>query len=240
MPDVISLLESHSSVRNFTQETVSPETVCSIFQAASSAASSCFLQVTSVIRITDPVKKEQLAVLAGNQNHVAEAPEFWVFCVDVHRNRTLVPDSDIGWTEQLVMGVQDTAIMAQTAMVALESLGLGGCFIGGIRNHIEAVSNLLGLPEDTFPLLGIAFGHPAYKEEVKPRLPPQVTFMENGYREADPQVLAEYNERMRAYYRSRTHNPKNVSWTDTLKPILQKERRDFVLSYLQRQGFAKK
>jgi hypothetical protein len=92
-------------------------------------------------------------------------------------------DDDV---EQFLVGCLDTGIMAQNAFTALESLGLGGCFIGGIRNGITEVSALLRLPQNVFPVVGIAFGHPAVRNPVKPRLPATITFMENGYEEPAP------------------------------------------------------
>ena len=77
-------------------------------------------------------------------------------------------------------------------MVALESLGLGGCFIGGLRNGIAKADQALGLPENVYPVLGLAFGHPAFKNEVKPRLPQAITVMENRYIKPDAAELQKY------------------------------------------------
>lgn len=240
MNEIIKHLVSHSSVRSFTDEPVSEDMVGDIFEAAMSASSTCFLQVVSVIRVTDKEKKRKLAHLAGDQDHVAQAPEMWVFVADLHRNQLICPDSDLGWAEQLVYVTHDVGIAAQNAMVALESLGLGGCFIGGIRNHIEEVSELLKLPENTYCVFGLAFGHPHVKNEKKPRLPSSVTFMENEYKEPKKELLERYDDIMKRYYSNRSKNSKKTTWSETLPRILQKERRPFVLSYLQKQGFAKK
>lgn len=62
--------------------------------------------------------------------------------------------------EQLLLGCVDTALMGQNALVAAESLGLGGVFIGGIRNHIADVTSLLALPQQVLPLFGLCLGYP--------------------------------------------------------------------------------
>lgn len=240
MNETIRQLVSHSTVRSFTKEPVSEEMVNDIFEAAMSASSTCFLQVVSVIRITDEEKKRQLAHLAGDQQHVEEAPEMWVFVADLHRNQLICPDSDLGWTEQLIYVTHDAGIVAQNAMIALESMGLGGCFIGGIRNHIEEVSQLLKLPENTYCVFGLAFGYPLVKNEKKPRLPSSITFMENEYKEPNREILERYDDIMKRYYSNRSKNSKKTTWSETLPRIMLKERRPFVLSYLQKQGFAKK
>ena len=79
-------LRAHTSVRAFTDEPVSQEDLEAIYESARAASSTCFLQVTTVIRITDKELKAKLAELAGNQKHIIAAPEFWVFCADYHRD----------------------------------------------------------------------------------------------------------------------------------------------------------
>lgn len=234
----IDALCAHTSVRLYTAEPVSEADRTAIMNAARAASTSCNLQITSVIRVTDPELRKKLAHESGDQKHVETAAEFWVFCADYHRAKVLCPDADLGWTEQFLVGVLDTGIMAQNAMTALESLGLGGVFIGGLRNGMATVGELLGLPDNVIPVVGIAFGHPAERQGVKPRLPASVTFMENGYREPDPAALKAYGEEMRRYYLSRPTNPKDTDWIDTLKPVLLRERRPFVLDVIRAKGFA--
>ena len=130
--------------------------------------------------------------------------------------------------------------MAQNAFTALESLGLGGCFIGGIRNGITEVSALLRLPQNVFPVVGIAFGHSAVRNPVKPRLPATITFMENGYEEPAPAELDAYDATMRAYYAGRGSNAREATFRDSIHPVIARERRRFLLDYLQTQGFALK
>lgn len=238
MNDTIRTQLAHSSVRAFTDEPVTSEMRTQILDAARAASSSCALQVTSIIRVTDPALRARIAELSGGQAHVTAAPEFWVFCADYHRLLVLCPEAGLGWTEQFLVGCLDTGIMAQNAFTALESLGLGGCFIGGIRNGIAEVSALLRLPQNVFPVVGIAFGHPAVRNPVKPRLPAAVTFMENGYEEPASTELDAYDETMRAYYAGRGSNAREATFRDSIRPVIARERRRFLLEYLQAQGFA--
>ena len=237
---VIALLRGHTSVREYTPEPVSAEDRRQILEAAFAASSSCFLQLVTVIRVTDTTLRKALYEASGNQPHVLSAPELWVFCADYHRDATLCADADLGWTEQLVTGTLDVGVVVQNAMLALEALGLGGCFIGGLRNHIADVDKLLKLPEHVYPVLGLTFGHPAYKNERKPRLPLEVTVMENGYQEASREALADYDKVTEEYFASRTRSPRKDSWTRGIEPVLKRERRTFMLEYLQSKGFAQK
>ena len=173
-----NVLRSHVSVREFENRAVEKDVRERILTAALAASSTCFLQLINIIRVTDPEKRQALMHLSGEQKHVVEAPEFWVFCVDYRRDAQLVAEADLGWTEQLVAGCLDAGICAQSAMAALEAEGLGGVFVGGLRNGIAEVDKLLQLPEHVVALLGLSFGAPAYKNELNPRLPPAVTVME--------------------------------------------------------------
>ena len=78
-----------------------------------------------------------------------------MFCADFNRHLQICPDAQLGLAEQLLLGVVDTAMMAQNALTAAESLGLGGVYIGGLRNNIEAVTELLKLPQHVLPLFGL-------------------------------------------------------------------------------------
>lgn len=49
-----------------------------------------------------------------------------MFCADFNRHLQICPDAQLGLAEQLLLGVVDTAMMAQNALTAAESLGLGG------------------------------------------------------------------------------------------------------------------
>lgn len=237
----IKALTSHVSVRDFTSEPVSEADRNAIFEAARASSSSCFLQVVTVIRITDPEKRRAFVKLTGGQRHIESAAEFWVFCADYHRCEAMTGKTlDLGWTEQLLVGCTDVAIMAQSAMAALESLGLGGVYAGGIRNSIEEVDRLLGLPENVIPVLGLAFGHPAYRNELKPRLPREALLCENTYREPDPALLENYDRELARYYETRSRNPKKDSWKAGIERILLRERRPFLLAYLQKKGFGKR
>lgn len=67
MNQVIALLKNHRSIRKFKQDPISDEMVLSIIEAAGSAATSNFIQVYSVIHVTNMENRKLLAELAGSQ-----------------------------------------------------------------------------------------------------------------------------------------------------------------------------
>lgn len=128
--------------------------------------------------------------------------------------------------------------MAQNAMVAAESLGLGGVFIGGLRNHPHEVTELLSLPRFVLPLFGLCLGWPDADPEVKPRLPLSLLVHENSYQPMDSQVLAGYDQHIREYYQQRGSNSRQESWSEMIQRMLVKENRPFMLDFLHQQGWA--
>nr|WP_287858779.1 nitroreductase NfsA [Klebsiella sp.] len=238
MTPTIELLRSHRSIRHFTDAPISDEQRAAIIAGAQGASCSSFLQCTSIIRVTDPQMRQQLVTMSGGQKHVAQAAEFWVFCADFNRNQQICPDAQLGLAEQLLLGCVDTAIMAQNALVAAESLGLGGVYIGGLRNNIDAVTELLKLPQHVLPLFGLCLGWPADNPDVKPRMPSAMLVHENSYQPLDDTVLSEYDEQLAQYYLSRGSNTRRDTWSDHIRRTIVKESRPFILEYLHKQGWA--
>lgn len=232
MTPTIELLRSHRSIRHFTDAPVSDEQRAEIIASAQAASTSSFLQCTSIIRITDPALREQLVPLTGGQQHVAQAAEFWVFCADFNRHLQICPQAQLGLAEQLLIGVVDTAL------IAAESLGLGGVYIGGLRNSIEAVTELLALPQHVLPLFGLCLGWPADNPDIKPRMPAAMLVHENHYQPLDNALLADYDEQLAHYYLSRGSNARRDTWSDHIRRTIVKESRPFILDYLHKQGWA--
>ncbi|WP_318370831.1 oxygen-insensitive NADPH nitroreductase [Enterobacter sp.] len=238
MTPTIDLLRAHRSIRHFTDEPISQAQREAIIASAQAASSSSFLQCSSIIRITDPAMREQFVTLTGGQKHIAQAAEFWVFCADFNRNLQICPDAQLGLAEQLLLGAVDTAIMGQNAFTAAESLGLGGVYIGGIRNSINEVTDLLALPKYVLPLFGMCLGWPADNPDVKPRMPAAMLVHENHYQPVDEDVLAEYDETLAQYYLTRDSNNRRDTWSDHIRRTIIKESRPFILDYLHKQGWA--
>ena len=66
----------------------------------------------------------------------------------------------LDYLEPFIVGIIDTALAAQSAAIALESLGLGFVYIGAMRNHPEEVAAELGLPPHVMALFGMCVGYP--------------------------------------------------------------------------------
>lgn len=231
------------SVRRFGPRPVTDDELAALIAAAQSAPTSSNLQPWSVIAVRSPDRRARLAELAGNQPFIAQAPLFLVWIADLGRARRLarraateVAAAD--YLETTVIGFVDTALAAQNAVLAAESLGLGSVFVGAVRNRPEEVAAELRLPPHTVAAFGLAVGEPdpAERAAVKPRLPQAAVLHHETY-DADradahidvyDQRLAAYNER---YDRpgnwsdrvlARLRGPESMAGRHQLRDILQR------------------
>ncbi|MDP6968505.1 MAG: oxygen-insensitive NADPH nitroreductase [Gammaproteobacteria bacterium] len=237
---VIELMLKHQSIRKFTQQTIPQALVEQLIQAGQAASSSSFVQVTTVIQVSRPELREKLQTASGNQAYVGSCPLFLVFCADLKRNQQICAargvDMPTGFTEQALIASIDTAIMAQNVLLAAESAGLGGVYIGGLRNQPELVSETLNLPDQVVALFGMCLGYAAQDPGLKPRLPTKVVLHQEQYQPLAQTELEQYDQLLSAYYTQRTMGKLNTSFSEHIEKTLNKEARPYLLSYLQRQG----
>ncbi|MGP9499353.1 oxygen-insensitive NADPH nitroreductase [Halomonas sp. AOP43-D1-4] len=240
MNDVIKLLKSHRSVRKFKDQPIARELLIELIQAGQGAATSSHVQAYTVIHVTNPANREQIAELAGGQPYIASCADFLVFCADMKRptEASERAGSNVvrGMTEQLLVATVDTALMAQNVATAAESEGLGICYIGGIRNNPQAVSDLLKLPKHVYPVFGMCLGYPSHEPEVKPRLPVEAILKEDYYSDDSAQVQA-FDDTMQAYYQSRSSGNKDTDWSQNLKPLFDNKLRPHMRDFLIQRGF---
>jgi len=241
MNDVIELIRSHRSIRKFTDEPVSDDTIAEVMTAGFAAATSSNMQAATVVRVRNPETRAQIAAVAGGQPWVEGAAAFFIWCADIARGAAAASDEVAPLTdtvEHFIRATVDVALAAQNAAIAAESLGLGICYIGGIRNDPQKVCDLLELPDLVYPVFGFCIGHPAQDPELKPRLPLSVTLKEERYTtDNDPADVAAYDEQMREYYRTRTGGKKDTSWTQDMGALYGREARPHLRDFLEKRGY---
>ncbi|MDT8895870.1 oxygen-insensitive NADPH nitroreductase [Halomonas sp. I1] len=245
MNPTIDLMKSHRSIRKFTEQRIPRETLLELIRAGQSAATSSHVQAYSVIHVTNPTNRERIAELAGGQGYIASCSDFLVFCADMKRpteaSERTGADVTRGMTEQLLVASVDTALMAQNVALAAESEGLGICYIGGIRNNPEAISELLRLPKHVYPVFGMCLGYPDTERlpEVKPRLPVGAILKEDAYTD-DTEEVAAFDTSMRRYYSERSGGRKASDWSHNLTPLFDTKLRPHMRDFLIERGFEMK
>ena len=217
--DVLATILNHRSVRGFLPEALPAGTLELLVAAAQSASTSSNLQVWSVVAVEDPAHKSDLATLAGDQQFIRDAPLLLVWLADLARLDGIAADRQqhvegTQYLEEFIVAVVDAALAAQSTLIAAESLGLGGVYIGAMRNAPEQVAAALRLPPHVFAVFGMAIGwpDPARATGIKPRLPQEVVLHRETYDpEAKRAAIAGYDAVMHGFQREQ--GMKHVDWT---------------------------
>jgi FMN reductase (NADPH) len=249
MNEVITTILNHRSVRHFKDEPLSDEQIKTIVASAQAASTSSFIQAYSIIGIKEMEKKRKLAEIAGNQEYVAHSGHLLVFCADLSRHELIgeIEQKDvipsIESTEKFMVALIDAALAAQNAAIAAESMGLGICYIGGIRNKLEEVKKLLKTPARVIPLFGMTIGYPEKINDKKPRLPLEHIYHEEEY-EQDKEVysrqLQEYDKEISSYYEERTAGKRKDRWTEQMAVMLEKQTRMYMKEFVQKNKMNRK
>ena len=196
----IRQIHQHGSVRSYKPDPVSPDMIRQIVTAGQRASTSSNLQMYSVVVTTEEEKKSRLKELCNDQDHIAEAPIFMTWCADFSRlNRVCQHrgyELEAGYVENFLVAAVDCGIAMQNAGLAAESLGLGFCYIGAIRNNPREIIELFDLPKFVFPVSGMTLGWPKKPPRIRPRLPVEAVLHWESYDENDLQYLEEYDRAM--------------------------------------------
>jgi nitroreductase len=216
---VLETMLAHRSVRGFLPDALPDGTLELLVAAAQSASTSSNLQVWSVVAVRDPERKSRIADLAGKQQFIRDAPLLLVWLADLSRIDAIAADRQLRvegtqYLEGFILGIVDAALAAQNALVAAESLGLGGVYIGAMRNLPEKVAAELALPPNVFAVFGMSVGYPDPAKEtgIKPRLPRNIVLHEEQYDAAlKRDAIEAYNGVARDYMREQ--GMKEQDWT---------------------------
>ena len=240
----LNTILNHQSVRNFTGQLLSDDKVEMLSKVVSQTSTSCYFQLVRVIRITDREKLARIASLSGNQSHIANCAEFWMFCIDV---RLLMHEIGLKTPvpfRYFYSGMNDCSLCCQNVLTAAEEMGLGGTIIGGFKPGIKEISSMLNLQVGVAPCLGLILGvsDKTYEERQKPRLNTSYIIMENTYKDMyDEDLISAYNKEVKDYYENRKYNKCSKNWTQACKEMAGDSKVlevNPLIEYFKEQGFA--
>ena len=203
---VIECLMNHRSVRKFKHKPVEPEVQDVILKAGIRAATGGNLQLYSFIVVDDPEKKKAL--------ELPDSPLLVIAVVDLYRLRRWFDLSDAApvcthKAGNLFIAFWDAIIALHNVVIAAESLGLGGYYIGSILS--ADIQELFDTPEYVFPAGLVALGYPDESPDLSMRLPLEAVVHRNSYHKPT-------KEEVKAYYAERETVWEKVS--DQLKERL--------------------
>jgi len=241
----IDLLMSHRSVRRFEAKPLPEGALETLIKCGQQASTSSNLQTYSVIHVADPDRKKELAELCADQVQIHQSGAFLAFCADLHRNYMTnqthnAERFDNDFAEALILSAVDTALVMQNVAIAAESMGLGICMIGAMRNNPKAVGKLLGLPPYVFAVAGFCIGYPAQEPEVKPRLPLDAVLHREQYLddETHQKHMDAYDQKMVEFYESQEMHPDDPRWTTVVaERVGTFHVREELDEFLTEQGF---
>jgi nitroreductase len=242
MNSTIEAMRSHRSIRKFKDKAVPDEMLETILTSAQCAATSNFVQAYTIIRVDDQQNRQVIAKLSGSQQWIMDAPVFLVFLADLNRLEAACrkhgKEMVDGYMEQFIVATVDTALIGQNTLLAAESMGLGGVFIGAIRNNPKKICDMLNIPEHAYPVFGMCLGYPDDLPPGKPRLPLEAVFKKETYQtNGDDAALKAYDETTRAYYLSRDSNLRDETWSRQMAGFMSKIVRPHMKAFITSQGF---
>jgi FMN reductase [NAD(P)H] len=203
--DFIRRVLSRKTVRRYSDAVPSDSLLDLLVAAALSTSAKSDFQQASILRVIDPAQRAAIGRLFPSMPWIAIAPVFFVFLGDARRLQRIGelrgrPVRN-GTLEGFFNASVDAALAMQTMILCAESAGLGVCPISVIRNEIDEVAGILGLPDLVFPVAGLCLGYPQAGGYVSLRLPRRVTTHRDRYDDdALLQVIDDYDRRRDALH----------------------------------------
>jgi FMN reductase (NADPH) len=245
------MIQKHGSVRSYLPDPVPEETLYEIVEAAQRASTSSNLQTYCVVATTDPHKKDQIKEICNGQKHISEAPLFLLWCADFSRLERVCTHQgysiEAGYVESFMVATVDAAIASQNAALAAESLGLGICYIGALRNDPDRIREIFSLPDLVYPVAGMTIGWPKKTPRIRPRLALEAVLHWDTYNEDDLDLLLAYDQDMieTGIYRGRQvdrqdKEPEQYGWMEHSARRVSKPNRTFLRETIIKAGYLMK
>ena len=169
---VVECIMTRTSIRQYTDQTVSADTIETLLRAGMAAPTAVNKQPWHFVAITDREKLDGIAIANPNAGMVKKAPLAIVVCGDM--KKALEGPARAFW-------IQDCSAATENILLAAHALGLGAVWTGLYPNEdrAKAVSELLKLPETIIPLCAIVIGYPSEQPQPKDKwLPENVSYNE--------------------------------------------------------------
>lgn len=187
-------MATRRTIRRYTAEDVSDETLNRLLTLASRTQTMGGLQLYSVVTTRDAAMKRRLSPLHFGQPMVTEAPVVLTFCADYHRTTAWCNcrRANPGYDNLLsfLNAATDALLFCQTFCTLAEAEGLGLCYLGTTLYNPLGIIEALRLPRLVMPVATITLGYPA---EVPPtlteRLPLTAIVHVEHYAPATPETI---------------------------------------------------
>jgi nitroreductase len=166
------MILQRKSVRKYTGQNVSRDQLEALVKAGMAAPTAGDKRPWAFIAIDDRNTLDQLAEELPHAKFLKNAPAAIAVCGDLQK--AFEGEEEPYW-------VQDCSAASQNILLASEIMGLGAIWTGvyPLRERIDAVKNILDLPEWIIPLNVIPIGHPAGDTKPKDKWQPENLHWQN-------------------------------------------------------------
>lgn len=139
-----------TSIRKFTKDAVEEDKIRLLLRAAMAAPSACNQQPWEFYVVTNPDKLKELSECSPYAGLLEKAPLGIVACC---KKDCLLPD----------YAQIDCSAAIENLLLEADSLGLGAVWLGiaPLKDRMERVQNVLGMPEHLYAFSIVACGYPA-------------------------------------------------------------------------------
>lgn len=148
----IQAIHSRKSVRHFTNDKISNDTILELVKAGMAAPTALNCQPWEFIIINDKEKMQKFASSLQFSKMLDSAVAAIVVCAN--------PDKANG--KQMDYAMIDTSLASENILIAAESLGLGGAWVALYPKQVavDYIREQLNIPENIVPLNIIPLGIP--------------------------------------------------------------------------------
>ena len=164
-----------------------------------------------------------------------------LFCADLHRLEVMLDVRDknvLHNTELYTVAVTDAALASSRALVAAQAMGLGGVFVGGVRNETEKMAELFELPQMVFPMYVVCMGYPDKIPPQRPRMAAKMISAVDGYPDiTGPGQLTDYEKEVSEYFLDITNGRSGRGWIARAEHAISVKPRYGVGDFLHKAGF---
>ncbi|MBZ4212687.1 nitroreductase family protein [Mycoplasma sp. U97] len=199
----IDKVKNRKSIRNFIKnKVIDAKDKQDILAVINNAPASNNYFVSSAIVVEDIKLLEQLGKLL-HQKHVADSSLFIVFLADYNRIKIVNEiENNKDKNNSLNLAITafgDAFIQSAMAQDAAINNNLGTCYIGGVRQYIEEIRQILNIKGKALPIIGLAIGYPENSfGRVKPKI--QRVFKNKYDIESVNSSITPYNKTLSQYY----------------------------------------
>lgn len=155
MPDILTLIKTRRSIRNFLDTPPADPAVKKIIEAGRWAPSGLNNQPWRFLVIDDAATKDKLADLTRYGSIIRKAACLIVVFMDAADSYNRKKD------------LMATGACIQNMLLEAHSLKLGACWLGEILNRKNDVARLLGSDENTELMAVVALGYPRPADRIK-------------------------------------------------------------------------